>query len=125
MRLSAWLLVAFLGIGSIPAWAGTDDQAPAAQVQQLQSAPQPQASPRGDDSLRAKASSLWQTGPNLGLMIESMISAKLKFYAQPETANAIAAFTRNYYDALIKRGFTEEQALKIVSTVGVPSMSGY
>ena len=126
MRLSAWLLVTFLGIGSIPAWAATDHQTPSAQVDQPQQAqqpqpvPQPQVSPRGENSFQA----FKQMGPAMGSMVESMMSAMLKFYGQPETANAIATFTRNYYEALVKHGFTEEQALKIVSNVGIPTMSG-
>ena len=32
----------------------------------------------------------------------------------------LADFTKNYYDALVKRGFTKEQALQLVAAMGIP-----
>lgn len=54
----------------------------------------------------------------MGLMLEGMA----KTMAKPEIAENFATFTRNYYDALVTRGFTEEEAMKIVTASGLPSM---
>jgi hypothetical protein len=56
----------------------------------------------------------------MGLMLEGMA----KTVAKPEIAENFAAFTRNYYLALLARGFTEEEALKIVTASGLPSTGG-
>lgn len=56
----------------------------------------------------------------MGLMLEGMA----KTMAKKEIAEYFATFTRNYFDALIARGFTEEQALKIVTSSGLPNMGG-
>jgi len=39
---------------------------------------------------------------------------------KPENAVRLADSTKNYYDALIKRGITKDQALQIVMAVGIP-----
>ena len=44
--------------------------------------------------------------------------------AEPETAQNLARFARNYYTALVAQGFTEEQAMRIVSNVGLPMLPG-
>jgi hypothetical protein len=59
-------------------------------------------------------------GPMMGQMAEATMSANLKALSKPESADQLAAFTRNYYDALIKKGFTKDQALGIVMAVRVP-----
>ena len=48
------------------------------------------------------------------------LEGTLAALAKPENAERLADFTKNYYDALIKRGFTKEQALQIVMAVGIP-----
>jgi hypothetical protein len=63
-----------------------------------------------------------EMGPAMGLMMKGMMSAMLDFLCEPESAEKLATFTRNYYDALIKKGFTQEQALRIVISQGIPSM---
>ena len=44
--------------------------------------------------------------------------------AEPETARNLARFTRNYYTALVAEGFSEEQAMRIVSSMGFPVLPG-
>ena len=39
-----------------------------------------------------------------------MMSGMMRFYAQPDTADMMASFTRNYYTALVKKGFSEAEA---------------
>ena len=60
-------------------------------------------------------------GGMMGLMMESMARSM----AKPEFAQNMATFMRNYYKALIAQGFTEEEALKIVTSGGaIPQMGG-
>ena len=61
-------------------------------------------------------------GPMMGMMMKGMMKAMLELFSEPETAERLATFTKNYYDALIKKGFTPEQALKIVIGQGMPSL---
>lgn len=63
-------------------------------------------------------------GPMMGMMMKGMMKAMLELFSEPETAEKLATFTKNYYDALIRKGFTPEQALKIVIGQGMPSLGG-
>jgi len=67
---------------------------------------------------------LQQMGPMMGMMMKGMMKAMLELFSEPETAEKLATFTKNYYDALIRKGFTPEQALKIVIGQGMPSLGG-
>lgn len=62
--------------------------------------------------------------PMLGQMAKSMMEAELNILAAPDTAKKLASFTKNYYDALIRQGFTKEDALKITMSAGIPKLSG-
>ena len=59
-------------------------------------------------------------GPMISQMAEATMSATLKALTRAEAADQLAAFSRNYYNALIKKGFTKDQALSIVASVGIP-----
>lgn len=63
-------------------------------------------------------------GPMMGEMMASMLKSMSKTMAEPEIAQNLATFTRNYYQALVDRGFTEEEALKIVTSSGFPTLAG-
>ena len=63
-------------------------------------------------------------GPMMGEMMSSMLKSLSKTLAEPQIAQNYAAFIRNYYQALIDRGFTADEALKIVSSTGLPSVGG-
>ena len=63
-------------------------------------------------------------GPMMGEMMSNMLKSMSKTMAEPQIAQNFATFTRNYYQALVDRGFTEEEAMKIVTSTGVPSMGG-
>ena len=58
----------------------------------------------------------------MGAMMGQMMDAMSRVMAKPEFANNMATFMRNYYLALKKAGFTEEEAMKIVVASGLPSM---
>ena len=62
-------------------------------------------------------------GPMMGNMMTNMLEMTLAVMAKPETAKRLATFTKNYYDALVAKGFSKEDALRIVTATGVPSLS--
>ena len=79
--------------------------------------------PTKSDSMRAQmeqASTMMV--PMMGQMMESMMEGMLKVMAKPENAERLATFTRNYYDALVRKGFTKQEALQIVMATGLPRM---
>ena len=54
---------------------------------------------------------------------EAIIEAELNLAALPETAQRIASFKKNLFDALRKSGFTPEQAFQLTLATGLPSAS--
>ena len=83
------------------------DTLPAARVQQMQ---------------QQMMGMFSQMGPMYETMMKSMIDGTLKAMGEPENVERLAAFTRRYYESLIKQGFTKEEALAIVAGVGVPAL---
>jgi hypothetical protein len=63
-------------------------------------------------------------GPMMGRMAEASMTATLNVLTKPQSAERLATFTRNYYNALIKKGFTKDEALRIVTSVGLPVFRG-
>jgi hypothetical protein len=61
--------------------------------------------------------------PMLARMTEVQLEAQLKLAERPETAERIAAFKKNLFDALRKKGFTAEQSMQIVNSTALPSAS--
>ena len=59
--------------------------------------------------------------PMMGRMTEAMIDAQLRTGEKPETAARIASFKKNLYDALVKQGFSQDQAFQIVLNTSLPS----
>lgn len=57
----------------------------------------------------------------MGKMTEAMLEAQLKVAERPETAERVAAFKRNLFDALVKKGFTSAQAMQITLATTIPS----
>jgi hypothetical protein len=53
-------------------------------------------------------------------VLTKTVETYLNFFALPQTGEKIATFQKNYYDALIKKGFSEEQAFQLVRDVGNP-----
>ena len=63
------------------------------------------------------------TAANLATLertVEAQLNAQLKTAERPETAERIASFKKNLFDALRKKGFTAEQSLQIVVATPVP-----
>ncbi len=64
-------------------------------------------------------------GPMLTNMATAMMDAQLTYYKQPEKITEIAKLQKQYFDALVKEAFTEDQALKILTSESLlpkPSM---
>ncbi len=61
--------------------------------------------------------------PAMGRMMEIMIDTQLAVAERPETATRLAAFKKNLFDALVKRGFSSSQAFQIVLSTGIPTAS--
>ena len=62
-------------------------------------------------------------GPMMAQMSVGVLQATLATLAAPESAEKLATFTRNYYEALIRKGFTKDEALRIVVAF-VPPLTG-
>ena len=63
-----------------------------------------------------------QMGPMYESMSQAMIEGTIKALERPETIERLARFARRYYDALIKQGFSKEEALQIVAGAGIVGM---
>ena len=61
--------------------------------------------------------------PSAARTADAVLDAELKFAERPDTALRVASFKRNLYEALLKKGFTAEQAMQIVLHTPLPSSS--
>ncbi len=59
--------------------------------------------------------------PMIGRMTEVMIETQLRIAEKTDTAERIATFKRNLYEALLKKGFSANQALQITLATAIPS----
>jgi Spy/CpxP family protein refolding chaperone len=81
-------------------------------------AQQPTAIP--DSASMAQMAGMFnQMGPMYESMMQSMVEGTIKAFEKPETIERLARFSRRYYDALIKQGFTKVEALQIVAGAGI------
>jgi hypothetical protein len=58
--------------------------------------------------------------PMMARISEVQMETQLKFAERPETAERIATFKKNLFDALRKKGFTAEQSLQILNSTALP-----
>ena len=58
--------------------------------------------------------------PMLARISEVQMETQLKLAERPETAERIATFKKNLFDALRKKGFTAEQSLQILNSTAMP-----
>jgi hypothetical protein len=54
---------------------------------------------------------------------ETQLNTQLKVAERPETAERIAAFKKNLFEALRRKGFTAEQSFQIMATTPIPANS--
>ena len=73
------------------------------------------------DPAAALSQALSQMGPMYEQMTQSTIDGTLKAMERPENVERMAVFARRYYDALIKQGFSPEEALQITAGAGNPA----
>lgn len=66
---------------------------------------------------------LQMTDATLERSIETQLGAQLKLAERPETAERVASFKKNLFDALRKKGFTAEQSLQIVIATPLPALA--
>lgn len=57
-------------------------------------------------------------------MVRMMYKAVFTEYSKKENADLIASYYKNLYDSLIEKGFTKEEAMRIILSTGIPSISG-
>jgi hypothetical protein len=79
----------------------------------------PAPSPSRADSAAVRAQ-LQTMMPMFSQMMAAMLQGTLDVLARPETAEQLATFDRNYLDALLHHGFSRDEALRIVVSVGLP-----
>src|SRR5262249_48493768 len=78
--------------------------------------------PMPDSAAFARMAGMFnQMGPMYETMMQAMLEGTLKALERPETIDRLARFARRYYDALMKQGFTREEALQIVAGAGIPA----
>jgi hypothetical protein len=73
------------------------------------------------ESAALTAAALGPMTPMLAQMAEVMIDAALKMAVMPDTAERLATFKKNLFDALVKKGFSRAEALQIAAATPVPS----
>ena len=54
-------------------------------------------------------------GPMMRANMQAMMEAALAVLARKESADQMATFSKNYLDALIAKGFTRDEALRLVA----------
>ena len=89
-----------------------------AQPQQPQ---QPQQPPSPEQMKQIMQATMGAMVSVMGPMTDAVIEAQVNAAARPETAEKIAAFKKNLYDALLKKGFNVQQALQIVVSTAPPT----
>lgn len=89
-------------------------------------AQQPTRPIKPDSSELARAFGMMnQMGPMYETMIQAMFEGTLKAMEKQETLDRLAAISRRYYEALMRQGFTKEEALQIVAGMKlVPGQPG-
>ncbi|WP_316837813.1 hypothetical protein [Pedobacter nutrimenti] len=56
---------------------------------------------------------------NFSIVYKNIFNAQLKFYEDPATLERLAGIHKSYYDALIKKGFSKDDAMKICSSKSI------
>ena len=78
-------------------------------------------SSRDEEIRRLMESSSNAMVPSAARTADAVLDAELKFAERPDTALRVASFKRNLYEALVKKGFSAEQAMQIVLNTPLPS----
>ena len=82
---------------------------------------QPPSKPTPEQLQSMMDASMVSMLPMLARMAEVQMETQVKFAARPETAERIATFKKNLFDALRSKGFTVEQAIQITHSTAMPT----
>lgn len=84
-------------------------------------AQQPTSRPPASDStmIAGMAGMMNQMGPMYEGMTQAMLEGTIKALERPEMIERLARFARRYYEALVRQGFSKEEALQIVAGAGI------
>ncbi len=88
-----------------------------------QAQPEQRKQPSPEEMQKMMDATMGAMVPMMGKMMEVMLDVQLKVAERPETATRIASFKKNLFDALIKSGFSPDQALQIVIATSIPAAS--
>lgn len=83
-------------------------------------APTP-SKPSPEEMQRMMDPSMVSMLPMLARIDEAHLEAQLKVAERPDTAEKIASFKKNLFDALRRKGFTAEQSLQLTTATPLPS----
>lgn len=70
---------------------------------------------------QAMSGMMSQMNPMYISMSKGMVEGTLQALEQPATVDRLAAFMHHYFEALVKAGFSKDEALQIVVGVGLPT----
>jgi len=112
IKKAVFVMVMFLMVGTV--YAEEKKMPPAEQ----QKAPETQKEEFTPEKMQGLTQAMT---PLFGEMMKVMMKAEMDVLAEPDTANKLATFTRNYYESLIKKGFSKEEAFEIAKAAGFPS----
>lgn len=90
-------------------------------VAALAAQPPAAKAPSPEEMKQIMATTLGAMVPVMGQMTEAMLEAQLRVAARPETAERLAAFKKNLYEALLKQGFNGADAMQITIATSPPS----
>ena len=88
-----------------------------------QGQPEQRKQPSPEEMQKMMDATMGAMVPMMGKMMEVMLDVQLKVAEKPETATRIASFKKNLFDALLKSGFSADQALQIVIATSIPAAS--
>jgi len=60
--------------------------------------------------------------PMMRALMTSMMQIQFEFLAEPKTGAQLAAFSRNYFDELVRLGFSRKEAFQLLLRMGMPSL---
>jgi predicted aconitase len=85
--------------------------------------PTPPKRPAPEDIQKSMDAAMGAMVPMMGRMTEATIEAQLAIAERPGTAERIAVYKKNLFEAYKKQGFTVSQALQLTLATPLPSAS--
>ncbi len=82
--------------------------------------------PLTQEDLHKRAAAVSATlTPLVSKTAEETTEAQLKIAERPDTAERIATFKKNLFDALRRKGFTVEQAMQLTASTSIAPFTGH